>query len=235
MTPDLTSPDYAKWISDNLTRVRARIAAGCDAANRPQDSVNLLAVSKTKPISAVQAAMAAGQVHFGENYLQDALDKITVIPEGPIWHFIGAIQSNKTRAIAENFHWVHTVSSIKIATRLHKQRPDHLPPLKVFFQVNVDNDPAKAGVTPEQLPELVAASQELDRLEIVGLMTLPAQTSSLSEQRKPFHALRQLQMQYLPNANGLSMGMSGDLEAAIFEQATWVRIGTDIFGARQAR
>jgi hypothetical protein len=197
--------------------------------------VNLLAVSKTKPVSAVAAAMAAGQVHFGENYLQDALAKIAAIPDGPIWHFIGAIQSNKTRAIAENFDWVHTVSSIKVATRLNNQRPDHLSPLKVFFQVNVDNDPAKAGIRPEQLSELVAASQDLNRLKIEGLMTLPAQTSSLLEQRKPFHALRQLQMRYLPQNPGLSMGMSGDLEAAIFEQATWVRIGTDIFGAREAK
>lgn len=177
--------------------------------------------------------MQAGQKHFGENYLQDAIDKIETIGDGPIWHFIGSIQSNKTRLIAENFAWVHTVSSLKIARRLNDQRPGHLPPLKVFLQVNIDGDPAKSGLTPDQIRELAMQLESMERLELVGLMTLPTQRESVAEQRKPFKMLADLGQQYLPNQRELSMGMSGDLEAAVFEGATWVRIGTDIFGARE--
>ena len=219
-------------IASKLQAVNQRIAAACESAGRAADDVQLLAVSKTKPASDVQAALAAGQRHFGENYLQDALSKIEELGQEPIWHFIGAIQSNKTRAIAEHFAWVHTVSSLKIARRLNDQRPLELPPLKIFLQINIDDDPAKAGLTPAQLPELIAELEHMPRLEVQGLMTLPTQRDTFEAQRQPFRQLKQLLEHNLPNHSGLSMGMSGDLEAAITEGATWVRIGTDIFGAR---
>ena len=220
-------------IESRLKEINSRIAAACDDAGRASEDVNLLAVSKTKPIEDIEQALAAGHKHFGENYLQDALGKIETLGSNPIWHFIGAIQSNKTRAIAENFHWVHTVSSLKIARRLNDQRPDHLPPLKCFLQVNIDQDPAKSGLMPGALPEVLEPMAEFEQLELMGLMTLPRQREALKDQREPFRRLRLLQEQFLPRQNQLSMGMSGDLEAAILEGATWVRVGTDIFGARE--
>ncbi len=223
----------ADAIAVNLAKVRARIEVACRLADRDPDDVKLLAVSKTKPLEAVQSAITAGQRHFGENYLQDALAKIEAAPADAIWHFIGAIQSNKTRPIAEHFSWVHTVSSAKVARRLHEQRPDYLPPLNIFLQVNIDDDPNKSGLKPDQLPALVDEVKQYERLALKGLMTLPVHTQNLEAQRKPFCALRQLQNKHLPEATELSMGMSGDLEAAIMEGATWVRVGTDIFGARE--
>ncbi len=217
----------------NLRLVESRISAACESAGRERASVALLAVSKTKPLDMVEAAANSGQIHFGENYLQDALAKITMTKCGAIqWHFIGAIQSNKTRAIAEHFDWVHTISSMKVAKRLNAQRPDNMPPLNVLLQVNVDDDPAKAGLRPDQLEEMTLGIQELERLQLKGLMTLPQQRLDLDGQRAPFARLKQLQTTYCPDCPDLSMGMSGDLEAAIQEGATWVRIGTDIFGAR---
>ncbi len=220
-------------IESRLSAVRDRISAACDAADRSADDVNLLAVSKTKPVEDLEAALIAGHRHFGENYLQDALSKIEVLGTLPVWHFIGAIQSNKTRLIAENFHWVHTVSSLKIARRLNEQRPHHLAPLKIFLQVNVDQDPAKSGLMPTELPDIIEPIAAFDQLELVGLMTLPSQRETLDTQREPFRQLRLLQEAFLPGQKQLSMGMSGDLEAAILEGATWVRVGTDIFGARE--
>lgn len=219
-------------IASNLERARARIAVACDDAARDPSTVNLLAVSKTKPASMIQEAIASGQRHFGENYLQDALPKIEAISDVAIWHFIGAIQSNKTRPIAEHFDWVHTVSSLKVARRLNEQRPDNKPPLKIFVQVNVDDDPAKTGFHPTDLTAVLEAITQLVRLELQGLMTLPTERRGISEQRPPFQQLARLQQSHCPNQPELSMGMSGDLEAAILEGATWVRIGTDIFGAR---
>jgi len=219
-------------IPDKLERVRERISNACRDAARDPGSVNLLAVSKTKPASMIHEAIASGQRHFGENYLQDALPKIEAIGDAVIWHFIGAIQSNKTRAIAEHFDWVHTVSSLKVARRLNEQRPDNKPPLKIFIQVNVDDDPAKTGFHPIDLAAAIEAIALFTKLELQGLMTLPTERSGVSGQRAPFHQLKRLQQSHCPAQHELSMGMSGDLEAAILEGATWVRIGTDIFGTR---
>lgn len=219
-------------IPDKLERVRERISNACRDAARDPGSVNLLAVSKTKPTSMIHEAIASGQRHFGENYLQDALPKIEAIGDAVIWHFIGAIQSNKTRAIAEHFDWVHTVSSLKVARRLNEQRPDNKPPLKIFIQVNVDDDPAKTGFHPIDLAAAIEAIALFTKLELQGLMTLPTERSGVSGQRAPFHQLKRLQQSHCPTQHELSMGMSGDLEAAILEGATWVRIGTDIFGTR---
>jgi pyridoxal phosphate enzyme (YggS family) len=220
-------------ILGKLERVRARINNACSDAARDPGSVNLLAVSKTKPASMIQEAIASGQRHFGENYLQDALPKIEAIGDAAIWHFIGAIQSNKTRPIAEHFDWVHTVSSLKVARRLNEQRPDNKPPLKIFIQVNVDDDPAKTGFHPVDLAEAIRAITLFTRLELQGLMTLPTERRGVSGQRIPFQQLKRLQQSHCPDQHELSMGMSGDLEAAILEGATWVRIGTDIFGTRE--
>jgi pyridoxal phosphate enzyme (YggS family) len=219
-------------IESQLVKVRHRIAAACDAAGRTVDEVQLLAVSKTKPLADIEIAITAGHRHFGENYLQEALTKIEILGAQPNWHFIGSIQSNKTRLIAENFHWVHTVSSLKIARRLNQQRPENLPPLKIFLQVNIDRDPDKSGLSPEELSNVVSELAGYTRLELMGLMTIPKQRNGFEAQREPFRALRELQKRVMPGQSQLSMGMSGDLEAAIQEGATWVRIGTDIFGAR---
>ena len=236
-TPPEQAPakDALPDITSRLRAVEARIASACKQAGRDPSSVNLLAVSKTKPVSDVEEAIHAGHKHFGENYLQDALDKIQVIGDKGIWHFIGAIQSNKTRAIAEHFDWVHTVSSLKVARRLNDQRPDDRSPLNVFLQVNIDQDPAKSGLDPAEVEGLSQAFTEFKRLKLVGLMTLPTQRETEELQREPFKALADIQRQHLTTQTELSMGMSGDLEAAIMEGATWVRIGTDIFGARQIK
>lgn len=220
-------------VDGNLNRVRTRIREACIAAGRSEESVQLLAVSKTKPTPLVEAALQQGQVHFGENYLQDALTKIESINHPDVeWHFIGAIQSNKTRQIAEHFDWVHTVGSSKVARRLNDQRPENKPPIKVFLQVNIDQDEAKSGFLDTEIEAAIAEVKALPRLDLQGLMTLPRQRQTTLEQRQPFAALRNLQLTHCKDQNELSMGMSGDLEAAILEGATWVRIGTDIFGAR---
>lgn len=220
-------------IAHQLDTVRQRILGACDKFQRSPNDIHLLAVSKTKPVSMVAEAMEAGQVHFGENYLQDAMEKVETLGEGPVWHFIGAIQSNKTRLIAENFDWVHTVTSLKIARRLNNQRPESKTKLKIFLQVNIDQDPAKSGIDPATLGDIVQEFGQFQRLQLMGLMTLPTQRDSIDEQRVPFRALNDLQQQHLHTARDLSMGMSGDLEAAIAEGSTWVRIGTDIFGSRE--
>lgn len=219
-------------IRQNVARVNARIAAACSRSNRSADAVQLLAVSKTKPAAMILEAIDCGQQHFGENYLQDAVPKIEQIGNLCIWHFIGAIQSNKTRQIAEHFDWVHTVSSIKVARRLNEQRPEDKPSLKIFLQINIDSDPNKSGFDPSELPQALRDLTSFDRLELQGLMTLPTERNTITEQQLPFKQLRQLQQAHCPDQTELSMGMSQDLEAAILQGATWVRIGTDIFGAR---
>lgn len=224
---------HAADIAERLAAIKARIEQACADCQRDPQSVNLLAVSKTKPVELVSAALSEGQVHFGENYLQDALTKIEVMGTQPSWHFIGAIQSNKTRPIAEHFDWVHTVSSEKIVRRLNDQRPVDKPPLKIFLQINIDDDPDKSGLASRGLKSVVDTIKQCPNLALQGLMTLPRQRDSFEAQRAPFRALRELQQQVCPDNPELSMGMSGDLEAAIAEGATWVRIGTDIFGARQ--
>jgi pyridoxal phosphate enzyme (YggS family) len=223
-------------IPQHLDQVRQQIREAEARFSRPPNSVRLLAVSKTRSAEEVMAAADHGQACFGESYIQEAVDKIAAIGRDDFeWHFIGRIQSNKTRLIAENFAWVHGLDSIKHARRLSDQRPPGLPPLKLCLQVNVDLEQSKGGVEPEEAAALVAEIGTLPNLSLEGLMTLPAWSEPLEEQRKPFARLRQLRDQLaspaLPLAT-LSMGMSGDLEAAIAEGATIVRIGTAVFGPR---
>lgn len=224
-------------IDDNFTKVTARIAQAALAAGRDPHSVQLIAVSKTQPPAALQAAYAWGQRRFGENYLQEALDKQASLSSlaDIEWHFIGPIQSNKTRLIAEHFAWVHSIDREKIAQRLNEQRPAHLPPLQVCIQVNIDDESTKSGVSLADLPALVAAIVPLPRLQLRGLMAIPAATNTPAHQRHAFAKLRQAKEQIQTSGvtlDTLSMGMSGDMEAAIAEGATFVRVGTDIFGAR---
>ena len=220
-------------IAENIAKVRERIREAAQALQRDPGTVGLLAVSKTKPAQAIREAHAAGQIDFGENYLQEALSKQAELTDlALIWHFIGPIQSNKTRQIAEHFHWVHSVDRLKIAQRLSEQRPEHLPPLNICLQVNVSGEASKSGCAPEELSELAQAVTQLPRLRLRGLMTIPEPSDDPQTQREPLARLRQLRDGLNPGLDTLSMGMSQDLEAAIAEGATWVRIGTALFGAR---
>lgn len=227
-------------IALKLQAVDSTIRAACAAAGRPREAVQLLAVSKTFGADAVLEAIAAGQGAFGENYLQEALDKIAAVaaaqPDAAVeWHFIGPIQSNKTRPLATHFDWVHTVDRLKIAQRLSEQRPADLPPLHVCLQVNISGEASKSGVAPEELLPLARAVAALPNLKLRGLMAIPEPETDVLKQRAAFARLRALLEQ--ANAEGLqldtlSMGMSADLAAAIAEGATIVRIGSAIFGAR---
>jgi pyridoxal phosphate enzyme (YggS family) len=220
-------------IAENIAKVRERIREAAQALQRDPAAVGLLAVSKTKPAQAIREAHAAGQIDFGENYLQEALSKQAELTDLPlIWHFIGPIQSNKTRQIAEHFDWVHSVDRLKIAQRLSEQRPEHLPPLNICLQVNVSGEASKSGCTPEELPALAQAVTQLPRLRLRGLMTIPEPSDDPQAQREPLARLRRLRDALPGNLDTLSMGMSQDLEAAVAEGATWVRIGTALFGAR---
>ncbi|NMX63622.1 YggS family pyridoxal phosphate-dependent enzyme [Pseudomonas sp. WS 5059] len=220
-------------IADNIGLVSERIRAAARAVQRDESSVHLLAVSKTKPAQAVRQAHAAGIRDFGENYLQEALGKQAELTDLPLsWHFIGPIQSNKTRAIAENFAWVHSVDRLKIAQRLSEQRPADLPPLNICIQVNVSGEASKSGCTPADLPALAEAIQALPRLKLRGLMAIPEPTDDRAQQDAAFAAVRDLQASLNLGLDTLSMGMSHDLESAIAQGATWVRIGTALFGAR---
>ena len=220
-------------IADNISHVGSRIQTATQAAHRPENSVQLLAVSKTKPAEALREAYAAGLRDFGENYLQEALSKQLELADLPlIWHFIGPIQSNKTRAIAEHFDWVHSVDRLKIAQRLSEQRPAELPPLNICIQVNVSGEASKSGCTPDDLPALAAAISALPRLKLRGLMAIPEPTDDRAEQDAAFAAVQKLQASLDLPLDTLSMGMSYDLESAIAQGATWVRIGTALFGAR---
>ncbi|WP_435038329.1 YggS family pyridoxal phosphate-dependent enzyme [Pseudomonas neuropathica] len=220
-------------IADNIQLVSSRIQAAVTAANRAENSVQLLAVSKTKPAQALREAYTAGLRDFGENYLQEALGKQLELADLPlIWHFIGPIQSNKTRAIAEHFDWVHSVDRLKIAQRLSEQRPAELPPLNICIQVNVSGEASKSGCTPTDLPALAEAISALPRLKLRGLMAIPEPTEDRAEQDAAFAAVQKLQASLDLPLDTLSMGMSHDLESAIAQGATWVRIGTALFGAR---
>ncbi|MCM8559211.1 YggS family pyridoxal phosphate-dependent enzyme [Pseudomonas shahriarae] len=220
-------------IADNIGLVTERIRAAAKAVQRDETSVHLLAVSKTKPAQAVREAYAVGMRDFGENYLQEALGKQADLTDLPLsWHFIGPIQSNKTRAIAENFAWVHSVDRLKIAQRLSEQRPADLPPLNICIQVNVSGEASKSGCTPADLPALAEAIQALPRLKLRGLMAIPEPTDDRAQQDAAFAAVRDLQASLDLGLDTLSMGMSHDLESAIAQGATWVRIGTALFGAR---
>ena len=220
-------------IAENIAKVAARIREAAQAAGRDPATVGLLAVSKTKPAAAVREAHAAGLRDFGENYLQEALGKQAELADLPLnWHFIGPIQSNKTRPIAEHFQWVHSVDRLKIAQRLSEQRPAGLPPLNVCLQVNVSGEASKSGCAPEDLPALAEAVKQLPNLRLRGLMAIPEPTAELAAQHAAFARLRELLLDLNLGLDTLSMGMSDDLEAAIGEGATWVRIGTALFGAR---
>ena len=226
-------------LTERLTQIRAQITKAEHGYQRLANSVTLLAVSKTRPVEDIKEALTAGQHDFGENYLQDALPKISALANTDIcWHFIGPIQSNKTRAIAENFHWVHSVDRLKIAQRLSQQRPDNLPPLNICLQVNVSQDPAKAGIKIDEALNLARKIHTLPQLKLRGLMTLPTQATDFAQQREPFQRLRmlyeELQQQGI-ELDTLSMGMTGDMQAAIAEGATLVRIGTAIFGSRSPK
>ncbi len=221
---------------ERLNTVLNRIREAEHRFQRPSGSVMLLAVSKTKPAALITAVAAAGQRHFGENYLQEALEKIEALKHLNLdWHFIGPIQSNKTRGLAENFNWVHSVDRLKIAQRLNEQRPDHLPPLNICLQVNISAEVSKHGLNPEELSPVAQAVVKLPRLRLRGLMTIPAPSKEFAAQRLPYERLRKLQEELIAEGiplDTLSMGMSDDLEAAITEGATIVRVGTAIFGLR---
>ena len=219
-----------------LHTVLGRIRAAEQRFQRPPGAVRLLAVGKTQPAAAIAALAAAGQRDFGENYFQEALDKMTELATLELeWHFIGPMQANKTRGIAEHFAWVHSVDRLKIAERLSAQRPDHLPPLNVCLQVNIDREPTKHGLDEAELAEVAHAVATLPRLRLRGLMAIPAPAAEFTAQRRPFAQLRKLR-ERLADAglvlDTLSAGMSDDLEAAIAEGATLVRIGTALFGSR---
>lgn len=215
---------------------RERIERACREAGRAPGSVALLAVSKTFPAEAVREAHAAGQRLFGESYLQEALPKLAALADLDLeWHFIGPIQSNKTRPIAEHFAWVHGVDRLKIAQRLAEARPDNLPPLNVCVQVNVSGEASKHGVPPAEALELAREIAGIERLRLRGFMCIPEATDDPGQQRQPFRRMRELLDRTRAadvEVDTLSMGMSGDLEAAILEGATLVRVGTAIFGRR---
>jgi PLP dependent protein len=225
-------------IADNLQRLHQRLASACERAARPVRSVTLLAVSKTFGPGAVREAHAAGEHRFGENYVQEGVDKIAALADlrGEIeWHLIGPLQSNKTRVVAEQFDWVHSVDRLKIAQRLSEQRPAHLAPLQVCLQVNVSGESSKSGLRPDEVAAVARAVAALPRVKLRGLMAIPEPAIGLDAQRAPHRSLHEL-MQSL-QAGGLaldtlSIGMSADLEAAVMEGATIVRIGSAVFGSR---
>ncbi len=225
-------------IAANIQQVRDRIARACAAAQRPVQSVTLLSVSKTFSPEAVREAFAAGERRFGENYVQEGVDKITALADlrdQIEWHLIGPLQSNKTRVVAEHFDWVHSVDRLKIAERLNAHRPSHLPALQVCLQVNNSGEASKSGIAGAELSALAHAVAALPRLRLRGLMSIPEPSTYPNQQAAPHRALRELlerlQHEGLP-LDTLSMGMSADLEAAVAEGATLVRVGTAIFGTR---
>jgi len=224
-------------IEHNLQQVRERIAAAAARCGRAPEEITLLAVSKTKPASAVAEAIAAGQQAFGENYVQEGVEKVAELAAHPDlqWHFIGPLQSNKSRLVAENFAWCHTVDRQRIAQRLNDQRPASLPPLNVLIQVNISDENSKSGIMLEALPELAQQIAALPNLRLRGLMAIPAPESEYARQlavcqqmAAAFHALKQ----DYPDVDTLSLGMSDDMDAAIAAGSTMVRIGTAVFGAR---
>ncbi|MEJ2041776.1 MAG: YggS family pyridoxal phosphate-dependent enzyme [Reinekea sp.] len=223
-------------INSRITDIQTQIQHACTTSGRSPDEICLLAVSKTKPLADLVEAYQAGQRHFAENYAQEAIEKCTSTPfSDAIWHFIGPLQSNKTRGIAEHFDWVHTIDRFKIANRLSEQRPEHLSPLNVLIQVNISNDPAKAGVLPHEAPVLADQIAKLPNIKLRGLMTITATDLDKVTLTQQFSELKKLQMTLIKqhsNCTELSMGMSDDFEVAIACGATMVRIGSRLFGAR---
>lgn len=224
-------------IAIHLKKLHKRIIDAARDCGRNPEEITLIAASKTQDVSRIKAAIAAGQSHFGENYVQEAINKMAKLADpGVIWHFIGPIQSNKAKLIAENFSWVHSVDRLKIAEKLNLAREQNQQALNVLIQVNTSGEESKSGVAPQQVPKLVKQIQQLPNLRLRGLMTIPAASDDIEQQQVPFKQLKQLINEL--NQQGielesLSMGMSKDLEAAIYQGATMVRIGTDIFGPRE--
>jgi len=222
--------------SHRLNDVQERIAGACLRSGRSPGGVTLVAVSKTWPLDDLQAAVAAGVTDLGENYVQEAVDKVTRWQgQPPVWHFIGPLQSNKTRQIAERFDWVHSVERLKVARRLSEQRPDSMPPLSICIQVNISHDPAKSGVAPAGVASLLADIRGLANLRVAGLMTIPAlelDNATLRKQYLELKSLRDTLISDYPDCQALSMGMSADFELAIECGATHVRVGSALFGQR---
>jgi PLP dependent protein len=223
-------------LAANIRRVRDRIQRAAAAAGRSVDSITLLAVSKTHSADLIRAATQEGLEHFGESYVQEAVPKIETLRGLELtWHFVGQLQGNKTRAVAENFAWVHGVDRLRIARRLSEQRPFHAPPLNICLQVNVGGEPGKGGVAPEELPDLAREVALLPRIALRGLMCIPPPEDDLKKQRHWFsQTANLLRSLHVPGTtlDTLSMGMSDSLEAAIEEGATFVRVGTALFGER---
>ncbi len=223
-------------IAQRLAQIQARIRQAEQRYQREPGSVKLLAVSKTRPLANLQTLQALGQRCFAENYLQDALPKIAELGEQVEWHFIGPLQSNKTRPVAEHFHWLHSLERLKIARRLNQQRPADLPPLNVCIQVNISADPNKSGLAPEAIEPLAHEIAALPQLRLRGLMALPQRETLFERQRRPFRKLHELYQGLCQSGfklDTLSMGMTNDLEAAIAEGSTLVRIGAGLFGPRK--
>ena len=225
-------------IIDNLVHIRNEISVAEKRFNRSDSSVCLLAVSKTRSVDEILAAVNGGQCHFGENYCQEAVQKIEAIDNPDlIWHFIGPIQSNKTNQIARHFDWVHTIDRIKIARRLDELRPESLAPLNICVQINISGEDSKAGITLDDTDDFIAELEQFKRLKVRGLMSLPAPASNFDEQRIPFSVLKQKLQElsiFRPDLDTLSIGTTQDMTAAIAEGATIVRIGTALFGPRDA-
>lgn len=224
-------------VTENFRKIQDLLADAATAAGRPRDAVRLLAVSKSQPVSLVLEAASAGQREFGENFVQEALAKMAEVDRDDlVWHFIGHLQSNKTRQVAENFQWVHTVDRLKIAERLSRQRPYHAPDMNVCIEVNIDGEKGKSGVSPDELPALATAVTELPGLKLRGLMCIPRIRKGVEAQREPFRRTRMLAESLAAagiRTDTLSMGMSDDFVAAIHEGASIVRIGTALFGPRE--
>lgn len=230
-------------IASNIATVQSRVQRACNIFERNPASVGILAVSKTKPIAAIREAYAAGQRHFGENYAQELFEKVDAnIGDDIAWHFIGPMQSNKTRGIAERASWVHSVDRVKIAKRLNDQRPTKAPPLNICIQVNIDDEPTKSGVSTTEVITLAKRIHELPHLKLRGLMAIPTPHADEARTRRSFQKVAELlseindltEFKDTP-LDTLSMGMSADLELAIAEGSTMVRVGTDIFGAREKK
>ena len=223
-------------LRDNITKLLQRVRLSAEKSQRSECDILVLAVSKTRSAEDIRMAHHCGLSQFGESYLREALEKMAALEDLDLsWHFIGPVQSNKTRALAEHFDWVHSVDRSKIATRLNAQRPPGMAPLQICLQVNISGEASKSGATVEQLPQLVREILTMSRLQLRGLMTIPAATTDLQQQQQAFARLRSTLQQLksiAPTLDTLSMGMSGDMEAAIAEGSTIVRPGTAIFGAR---
>jgi pyridoxal phosphate enzyme (YggS family) len=223
-------------ILQNVTKLSNRVRLAAQKSQRSPQDISIVAASKTRSAEIIEQAFDAGLTNFGENYLQEALEKIEQLRALKIvWHFIGPIQSNKTRSIAENFDWVHSVDRAKVARRLSAQRPDNLPPLQLCLQVNISQEPSKSGVLVQELPELMQEISELRNIQLRGLMAIPAATADTHQQLLAFGQMRELleSVQAMSSTmDTLSMGMSGDLEVAIAQGSTLIRVGSDIFGPR---